>query len=59
MSEFKRYTCVATTTVTQTRETYARSAEDAAKNFAKHECAITSHDFGEWEITDVKEHSDG
>ena len=55
MSDYKKYTCTASTTVTQTWETYAKSAEDAQKNFQKRECAITAHDFGEWEIGEIEE----
>jgi hypothetical protein len=54
MSEHKRYTCTAKTTVTQTWETYAKSAEEAAANFKKRECAITSNIFDEWEIDEPR-----
>lgn len=55
MSDLKRYICTARTTVSDTWETYAKSEEDALRNFQKRECAITSYNFGEWEIGEIEE----
>lgn len=55
MSDYKKYTCTARTNVTQTWETYAKSPEEAAANFKKRECSITSNNFDDWEIGEIEE----